>query len=64
MTEINKDEATINGVPVKDLSAASQALFDKLIVLKKESDKAAEVYQAKQAALKELSEIILEEVNL
>lgn len=61
--EINKEEATINGVPVKDLSDAGQRLFDKLITLKKESDELAAGYQSKQAALKELSDMILEEVQ-
>lgn len=61
--EISKETATINGVPVCDLSDASQKLFDKLLVLKKESDELANAYQSKQAALKELSDMILEEVQ-
>lgn len=59
MTEINKEEATVNGVPVRDLSEAGQKFFDKLLVLKKEADELASQFQLQQAgsiALKTLSE--------
>lgn len=63
MTQINKEEATINGVAVSSLSAGGQQLFDKVIALKKEADDLAAQHGQKEAALKEISDMLLIEVN-
>lgn len=57
MTELNKDEITVNGVPVKDLSAAGQKIFDKLVALKKEVDDLTALFHLKQAGSMELEEM-------
>jgi hypothetical protein len=54
---MNKEDTTVNGVLVKDLSEASQKLFDKLVTLKKEADDAAAFYQLKTAGSMELEEM-------
>ena len=61
--QLNKDDITINGIPLKQLSEVSQKLFDKLVVLKKESDELQAKLQQKESAVKEISDMILEEVN-
>jgi geranylgeranyl pyrophosphate synthase len=57
MTTLNKEDTTVNGVLVKDLSDAGQKLFDKLVALKKEVDDAAAFYQLKSAGSMELEEM-------
>jgi hypothetical protein len=64
MTELNKDEITVNGIPVKDLSAAGQKIFDKLVSLKKETDDLAALFQLKHAGSMELEEMSKTEEDL
>mgnify|MGYP003651176302 CR=1 FL=1 len=63
MTQINKDEAQINGIPVNRLSSSGQQLFDRVIELKREADELATKHGQKEAALKEISDMLLTEVN-
>lgn len=50
MQDINKQEATVNGVKVTDLSESGQKLFDKIVALKKEADQLASSFQIEQAS--------------
>jgi uncharacterized protein YqfB (UPF0267 family) len=54
---MNKEDTTVNGILVKDLSEANQKIFDKLVVLKKEADDAAAFYQLKSAGSMELEDL-------
>lgn len=57
------DEITVNGVPVSQLSQASQKLFHKIVDLKKECDELSKRFDQKQAAMKELGDLVAEEVE-
>jgi len=56
------DQMTINGIPATSLSEAGQQIFQKVLVLKEESDQLSRQFDQKQAALRELSDLILAEV--
>lgn len=58
------DEVTVNGIPVSKLSEASQKLFYKIVDLKKECDELSKRFDQKQAAMKELGDLVAEEVEL
>lgn len=57
------DQMTINGVPALALSEAGQQIFQKVLALKEETDQLSRQFDQKQAALRELSDLILAEVQ-
>lgn len=57
------EDTTVNGIPVKELSESGQRLFQKLIRLKQESDDLEKKFGSKQSALKELGDLLVEEVE-
>jgi flagellar biosynthesis/type III secretory pathway chaperone len=57
------EETTVNGLPVSDLSDSGQRLFQRLIKLKQECDDLEQKFSIKRAALKELGDMIVEEVE-
>lgn len=57
------DQMTINGVPATSLSEAGQQIFQKVLVLKEETDQLSRQFDQKQAALRELSDLIVAEVE-
>jgi len=61
--QIPFEEMTVNGVPVTSLSEAGQRLFKKIMALKEEADGLVKQHESKQAALKELTEMVLEEIK-
>jgi len=60
---MNKNEITVNGIPLIQLSEVSQKFFDRLVNLKKEIEELQTKTQQKEAAVKEISDMILEEIN-
>lgn len=63
MSQVPFEEMSVNGVPVTSLSESGQRIFKKIMALKEESDNLAKQYDSKQAALKELTDMVLEELK-
>jgi len=61
--QFSLEETTVNGILVKDLSEASQKLFQRLVKINAEANEHARLYELKKTVIKEISDIILEEVN-
>ena len=57
------DQMTINGVPATQLSEAGQQIFQKVLALKEETDQLSRQFDQKQAALRELSDLVLAEIQ-
>ena len=57
------DEITVNGIQVSKLSTAGQKLFYKIVDLKKECDELSKRFDQKQAAMRELGDLLAEEVE-
>lgn len=63
MTEQNLETLTVNDVPVTNLSPAGQKIFGKVVALKKECEDLEAQFNKKQLVIKELADMIIEEVN-
>ena len=57
------DNKTVNGLPVSCLSESGQRLFEVVMKLKKEIEDLEKQHMAKKAAMEEISNIIVEEIN-
>ena len=61
--QLSWEDMVINGVPARDLSESGQRLFKKILTMKQESDELQALFAQKQSAMKELSDMLLEEVK-